>query len=471
MATTTGATSGTGVLQSLGVGSGIDIGTLVTQLVTAEMTPASNRIQRQATSVGTQISALGQLKGALSTFQQALNKLHTVNDFQIHSASSGDEDVFTATTAAGAAPGTYQVTVDHIATAQQLLGEAFVGDSKTNVGTGTLTVSLGDKTFTVTIDDPHSTLAGIRNAINTATGNPGVTATLVNGTDGTHLVLTSALTGAANTIKVTSDDAALAPLTYAPGNTTHYSPLKGAQNSSVTIAGVTHTSASNTVADAIDGVTLQLKSENPGTPIALTVTNDPSAVSDNVNGFVIAYNALVGVVTKLGGYDSTTQTAGPLLGQSLISTLQNQLGRGLVNAVPSATGSYNSLASLGITTNKDGTLSLDTTKLSKALSTDFGAVSTVFAASDGVAARLSTFVDAQLSSTASIATRNKTLTVQQKQITNDQADLQRRAQQLTARYQAQFTAMDSLLAGMQQTSSYLTQQLAGLASLTNNSGK
>src|SRR5262249_43270841 len=151
--------------------------------------------QRQATSVGTQISALGQLKGALSTFQQALNKLHTVNDFQVHTASSGDEDVFTATTSAGAAPGVYQVTVDHIATAQQLLGAAFVGDSKTNVGTGTLTVSLGDKSFTVTIDDAHQTLAGIRNAINTATGNPGITATLVNGVDGTHLVLTSALTG------------------------------------------------------------------------------------------------------------------------------------------------------------------------------------------------------------------------------------------------------------------------------------
>ena len=139
--------------------------------------------------------------------------------------------------------------------------------------------------------------------------------------------------------------------------------------------------------------------------------------------------------------------------------------------MPSATGSYNSLASLGITTNKDGTLTLDTAKLNKALNSDFGAVSNVFAASDGVAARLSTFVDAQLTSTASIATRNKTLTAQQKQITDDQADLQRRAQQLTARYQAQFTAMDSLLASMQQTSSYLTQQLAGLANLTNNSNK
>src|SRR6185312_11561500 len=218
MATTTGATSGTGVLQSLGIGSGLDINSLVTQLVTAEMTPATNRIQRQATSVGTQISALGQLKGALSSFQQALNKLHTVDDFQVHQASSGDDEVFTATTGAGAAPGIYQVTVDHVATAQQLLGAAIVGDSKTNVGSGTLTVSLGAKTFTVTIDEQHQSLADIRNAINTATGNPGVTATLVNGTDGTHLVLTSALTGAANTIKVTSDDAALAGLTYGPGN-------------------------------------------------------------------------------------------------------------------------------------------------------------------------------------------------------------------------------------------------------------
>jgi flagellar hook-associated protein 2 len=214
-------------------------------------------------------------------------------------------------------------------------------------------------------------------------------------------------------------------------------------------------------------VTLNLLAEDPGNNLKLTVTNDTTTVTSRVQNFVSAYNSLKGVLVSLGGYNSDTQTAGPMIGDALITTIESQLSRGLTNVVSGA-GTYNSLASLGITTNKDGTLALDTSKLSTALSTNFNAVGVVFGATDGIAAGLSSFIDGQLSTTGGVALRNKTLSDQQKAITNEQTALNARAQQLTLRYQAQFTAMDTLLSQMQQTSSFLTQQFTNLAKQTSS---
>lgn len=463
MATTSATTStGTGaILQSLGIGSGIDVNSIVSQLVTADTAPDNSRIARETQQVGTELTAVGQLKGALSAFQSALSGLSTQADFQTYSATSSDNTVFTANATTGAVAGTYNVEVVSLAQAQQLLSGAFSGGSTAVVGTGVLTLSVGSNSFNVQIDSTNNTLAGIRDAINKAADNTGISAAIVNGTGGAQLVLSSSKTGAANTVTVaaTSSDG-LSRLDYNASLTSNYTQLQGAQDSEVNIAGVQHKSTSNSISDAVDGVTLNLLDQKPGTTLTLTIANDANTVAARVQNFVSAYNTLKGVIASVGGYDAASNVAGPLFGESFLTNIDSQLRRGVGDRVASAPAGFNSLANIGITTNQDGTLSVDNTKLTNALQANFASVGQIFGASDGVAARLSSFLTDQLSSTGGIAVRNQTLVQQQQQISDETATVQARAQQLTQLYQAQFTAMDTLLAQLQQTSSFLTQQLS-----------
>ncbi len=472
--TTTTATSGTGgILQSLGVGSGIDINSLVTQLVTADTQPDTARIARETSQVGTGISAIGQLKGALATFQSSLNSLNSQSDFQVKTATPSDATIFTAAAGTAAAAGTYQVQVQNLAQSQQILSKPIAGDGTGVLGSGSLTLTLGSSTFTVTLDSSHSSLSAIRDAINSASDNPGIGATIVHGTDqnGTttsQLVLSSNRTGAANTITVAANggDGGLNTLAYNGTNTANYTSLQEAKDASIIVAGVTASSPTNVVSNAIDGVTINLLAAKPDTKIALTIANDNSTVTSRLQTFVNSYNTLQGVIAKLGNYDAASQVAGPLLGDSLLDGISSQIRRTLTNSVPSAIGQYNSLASIGITTNSDGSLTLDTNKLSNVLNSNFNAVSTVFGATDGVATKLSTFIGAQLAAGSGIDTRNQKLATQQKQIDAEQTAATARKAVITARLTAQFTTMDTLLAQMQQTSSYLTQQFANLAKTT-----
>src|SRR5581483_6656352 len=205
-------------------GSVIDVSSLVSQLVSASRAPKDAIISQKTQAVTTQISALGKLKSALSSFQDSLSAIDTPAAFNAEIANTSNGSVFTASATSGAALGTYSVSVTQLAKAQQLVSAAIPGDGSTTVGTGTLQVSLGSTSFNVTIDNAHSSLASIAAAINSATGNPGISATVMTGTDGAHLLLSSSQTGATNGITVAETDAGtgLAAITYGAGNTAHY---------------------------------------------------------------------------------------------------------------------------------------------------------------------------------------------------------------------------------------------------------
>src|SRR5262245_33706195 len=153
-------------LQSPGIGSGLDVNGLVSQLVAAERTPATARLTREKTSIGTEISALGQLKGALSSFNSALAPLKTVDVFAARSATSADDKVFTATATSGAATSAYNITVTSLAKAHQIASTAFTAGANTSVGSGELTISLGTSAFSVTIEPDKTRLSDIRDTIN-----------------------------------------------------------------------------------------------------------------------------------------------------------------------------------------------------------------------------------------------------------------------------------------------------------------
>jgi flagellar hook-associated protein 2 len=415
------------------------------------------------------VSALGTLKGALSSFQGALEPLQSVDAFAARSANSADETLFTASAASNAVAGNYAIEVRQLAQPEQLISTAFGGGAGSVVGTGTLTLQLGTgASFAVTLDNSHNTLADVRDAINAAADNPGVHATLVYGLNGAQLVLSSDATGAGNTISVTASggDGGLAQLSYAQGATANYTEQQAAQDAIVVIAGVEHHSASNVVTGAIDGVTLTLKSSKPGTTAGLSVASDRATVLANIRRFVDAYNAMQGQFTALGSYDAATKSGGPMLGDWLLSGISAGMVRGATDRVASA---GNSLAAIGITTGSDGKLAVDSTRLDAALQASPASVAALFGGADGIAARLNAQIDSMLASDGAIATRNTNLADAQQRITDDTQKLDDQMTQVQQRYMAQFTALDSLLAQLQATSNYLTQQLANAAAIGNRS--
>jgi flagellar hook-associated protein 2 len=457
-------------LSSQGLGSGLEIASLVSKLVAAEKAPRQAQITREQTSTVTEISALATLKGAMSTFNDALSALKTQDVFSARAANASDPDIFTANATTAALGGSYDIEVESLATAHQIASNGFVGGAAGAVGTGTLTIGTAGKTFSVAIDDSHKTLAQIRDAINTAADNNGlVRATIVSAADGAHLMLTAQSTGATSLISVGVADATgtLGNLAYSnPSNTGNYVQKHEALDAVVYVSGFKHTSATNTIADAIEGVTITAVKADDDETHTLTIANDTNGTTAKVKKFVDAYNALQSQIASLRSYEPSTKKAGPLLGDALLRGIETDVRSKLSGAVPGLTGSYQSLASIGITTSKDGSLALDSDKLAKALSADYDGVARLFGSENGVAARLSTSLTARLADTADINVRTKALNAKSVSLQKDAADLETRMAVVTARYNQQFNALDSLLSNMQQTSSFLTTQLSQIANIS-----
>jgi flagellar hook-associated protein 2 len=467
------------------VGSGIDVDSLVSQLVSAAAAPGNAQIEAEQTQYQTQLAAISGLQAALTTFQSSVQGLATTSAFTAYTATPSDPSVFTASASSTAAPGNYSVTVNKLATQEQLASAAFAGGGSTYVGTGTLTLTADGQSMNLNIDSGNDTLDGIVSAINSSSNNPGIVASDVSTSGGSVLFLTSSGTGAANAITVSASggDGGLAQLSYpavagtTPDTTQGLTQLQAAQDADVTIAGLDVTSATNTIQNALPGVTLNLLSVSPSTtsgtttttpPQTLTIADDTTTTANQVNAFVSAYNSLQSEMASLGSYNSSTSTAGPLLGDPLLLNLQNQITAALFATVPGITGGggLNSLASIGITPDASGQLQVDSSTLQNALSSNYNAVGQIFGSTNGVAATLNTTLTSALSSTGSLQSRTNTLNTEMTQSQAAQTQLDQQMSVLQSTYLAQFTALDTLLADFQSTASFLTTQLAGFATAT-----
>jgi flagellar hook-associated protein 2 len=452
-------------------GGVLDVNSLVSQLINAEGAQLAAPITRHEVQATTKISALGSLKGALSAFKTALDPLKTLAAFQTRSTTVADTKIFSASSDGTAVAGHYEVEIVALAQAHQIASEPFLQGSASVVGYGDLTISVGAESFQVSIPQDGATLANIRDAINKATGNKSVQATLVNSTGGASLILTSTQSGAAGGIEVaaTGGDGGLNALVYDPdAGPNPMSEKREARDGHIRIAGIDVTSKTNTFKDAIDGVTIVAKAESEGETVGLDIALDTNSISARINKFVTEYNTMQGALAKLGSYNAETRSGGPMVGDSLLRSVQDQVRRDLSNPVADVSGSYTTLASIGITTTLTGTLEVNSGKLSAALAADPDAVAKLFGSETGVAARMSTHLEARLSTSGDIETRNSRLTGELKDIAKDKQALQLRLAQMESRYRKQFVALDTLLTRMQSTSNYLTQQLASLPKINNS---
>jgi flagellar hook-associated protein 2 len=277
-------------------------------------------------------------------------------------------------------------------------------------------------------------------------------------------VLTSTKTGAANkiTLSAVSTDG-LDQLSYnPPTDSTHFTVVNAAQDASIKVAGFTIASSSNVVTNAIEGVTLTLKTPSPGTGEKLDISANTAAAASRIKNFVSQYNAAYSQIFALGKYDSATGKAGPLVGDALVRSVTSDMRRAASDAVGDLNGSVTALANIGITTSNDGTLQVDDVKLNAALSTNFDGVGKLFGSANGIAARMSTNIGARLTATGDIAVRNQVLDKRTKAVAAQQSALDAQMAKIESTYRAQFTALDVALSKMQSTSNYLTQQLAKL---------
>ncbi|KGU61062.1 flagellar filament capping protein FliD [Burkholderia pseudomallei] len=469
--------------------SSMDVNSLVTALVNAKTAGQSAALSTSIATDQTTLSALGTLKAALTALQAGIGSLSDGTLTQKFTATATGTGL-TATTGAGAVAGSYSVAVTQIATSQTLSSGAF--NATQQLGTGTLTLSVGGKSTSISIDSTNNTLSGIAAAINSASNNPGVTATIVTGTDGAHLVLRSASTGAANVINVgvsnLSGDNGLSSLavtstasttggqsTIRSGGSAAWSQSTSAQDAEFTVGGIAASSASNAVSGAIAGVTLNLTQAAVGATQTLNVTTDTTAQATAITNVVNLYNTVITTMSSLSslsGAGTSSQSAGPLLGDSTLNMIRNSLAR-VVGAGVTTGGSTTSLASIGIkfadgssSSQTDGALTIDTAKLNAALQNSPSTVAALFNSTNGIGAQLNTTIQNYVQTGGVFDTRSNALNQDLKSLAQQQTRLASYASQLTSQYNAQFTALNTLMAQMNSNSNYLTQLFGG----SNSSG-
>lgn len=389
-------------ITSTGIGSGLDIKSLVSSLVSAEQTPATKKLDKQEALLTTQVSSYGSLKSAMSTFQGSLSALKNLSSFQKLTATSSDTSTVTASAFSNADLASYNLEVKQLARGQTLALPALPSATST-VGTGTLTIKFGTTsydpltdiytgftqdgnkgTLTLSINSTNNTLAGLSEAINKA--KAGVTASVITDNSGSRLVLNSTDTGANSSmeISVADDDldntnasglSALAFNALATNMTQHQT----AQDAKLAINGLDLLSSSNTVNAAIKGLSLNLQQAQPGKIVTVGISQNSDDIAKAIDSFVTGYNDLVKIVNPLTKYDAATQKAGLLQSDATLRGAMGQLRSELGNMVSGLNGSATSLADIGISTKSDGTLALSSARLNSQLTSNRSGVTGVFA--------------------------------------------------------------------------------------------
>lgn len=386
------------IISSPGLGSGLDIKSIVEALVNADVAPAAARLNRQELRLNTQLSALGVVKSSLDKLQNTLNKLGSLSDFYAKSATVSDNSILSANLDSNASNGSYQIEVGKLAQKQNLASAA-VASANTVIGSGVITINFGtyndgQTTFTdnpdkdplvINLSPTQNTLAAIRDAINAS--NKGVSASIVQDSQGARLTLSSPATGKdfAMKIMVTDDDAThtntsgLSALAFDP--TTGVNSMTqtvAAQNSEVLINGLALSQASNQLKDAIAGVTLDLKKAQPGSPIFLTIAQNQSQITTQLNDFIKQFNDTITTINNITGYNPETKKGGVMQSDAGIRSLKFSLNQ-IASQVIQPDSPLRSLADLGITSDSKGFLSLKQSVLDNALNNHFDDIGHLFA--------------------------------------------------------------------------------------------
>ncbi len=475
-------------ISSAGIGSGLDVNSIITQLMAIETRPLT-ALQTKATTIHNTVSEYGKIKSAVSTLDDLATKLSSQTTWAQTTASSSSTAVAASTN--GSAAGTYSVEVQSLASVQTL-ATGVVASSTALVGAGNLHIELGtwgagQTSFTASptataVDITVSatdTLAAVRDKINGS--GAGVTALIMTDANGSRLLLRSNTTGAANAFRTTvtdadgvnNDAAGLSQLAFDPSaGISVMTQNQVAANAAATVNGLAVSSTTNTLANIVDGLTLNLSAPTTG-PVTVNVVADTATLKKTITDFAAAYTAVNTLIAGDTKYDPTTKTGGVLQGDSSATGLQRTL-RTLAGSASAASSVFGHLSDLGLQIQGDGSLTVNATQLDSALG-NLAEVKKAFANSnpadptqDGFAKRFRVAADSMLDVSGVLTTRTDGLGQQLQRNQTDQENMQTRLTGIEARLRAQYTALDATMAQLNSKSAYITQQIAAWTANSSN---
>lgn len=440
-------------ISSAGIGSGLDVGKIVEQMVAAEKTPLK-KLETKAEGIQTQISTYGEIKSLTSKLGDIVSKLtrdSAWNGVNISASNSTISGVMTGI----ATPGTYNIRVTQLAQAQTTAiggtGGAALAKDETMGAAGTIKLTMGGESKELSIS-ASDTLTKIATKVNEA--GMGIQASVVTNVDGTErLMLRSKETGTDKGFQVELDG-----LTKLGQSTP-----QEAKNAEIKLNGMTLESSSNTFANTIPGLSFTV-SEVTTNAATLTVKADTEAMKKNIQEFVDAYNELNDLLGKSTKYTEETKMAGALQGDSATVSLQNSL-RMLTQGISGSTGGLTRLADIGIQMQEGGKLSMDTSKLDKAL-TNLDGLKGLFAnktdslgQGGGIAVNFKNFTDKLLAFDGTLNSKTDSLERTLKSNTAEQDKVNKRADALETRLYQQYSALDVKMASLNALNSYVSQMV------------
>lgn len=448
-------------ISSPGIGSGLDVSSIITQLMAIERQPLK-QLETAETKIQSQISEVGKIKSALSKFRDVAAKLAST-DFWRTTTGKSNSSAVGVTTSSTASPASFAVEVTSLAKAQTIAAPA-LASSSTTLGSGTLTIQRtgGGDPFDVAIE-ATDTLAGIRDKINAA--GAGVTASILTDASGARLVMRANATGTDNAFNTTVSGTGLDGLSFnAATQTGGATPAQPAANLVATVNNLPVSSSSNTLTDVFDGVTLTMTAETAG-PVTIDVAADTETLKKTLTEFATAYTELSKLIVTDTKYDATAKKAGALQGDSAIVGLQNRL-RSMLGASSGASTAYARLSDVGFEMQQDGSLTVNSTKLDKAIA-NLSELKALFSSSsltdanlDGFGKRFRVVASDILGIDGALTSRTTGLNDKLKRNQTSQDRMEERLAQTQKRLEKQYSMLDAKLGTLNGLSTYVTNQVA-----------
>lgn len=477
--------SNQGSLSSAGIGSGLDVNSIVTQLMAVESRPL-NLLKTQADSINTKLSSFGKLQSYFAALRDKSADLSSAVIWSGTIGASSDAAAVKVATSSGAVAANHTVNVTKLAASQTVTSAAQASSSAT-LNEGSLTIELGTWTgtpnsgftaksgatpVTINIGAGETSLASIRDKINSA--DAGITASIVTDASGARLSLRSKSTGAENGFKVTATETTndgvagtgLSALAYDATNAS--SPMTRSQeaaNAAAQVDGIDITSASNVLNNVIDGLTITLQKPTAA-PVDVSVTSDTDSIKKKVTDFVSAFNDLAAYLRTQTAYNPDSKVAGSLQGDQSAVSLQGRL-RGVLNQSSTASSTYTQLSDVGLSLKADGSMSLDATKLDSSLN-NLTELKKLFStagadtASSGFMQRWKKLGDDALASGGTFESRTQGLKESLTRNSKSQDAMSQRLSMTEARMRARYNALDTQMASLNATSTYLSQQITAM---------
>lgn len=456
------------IIAGIGPTSGINYEQLLSNLLELERQPI-NRLQVKQANYSDKIDAYNALSSRLSSLKDTVDALRTTTKFYAKTTSVSDSTIIEATASNSATAGNYVIGTHSVAGKIALASEEKETHSGVASSTTVINSSGSDKIFqytyagtqvSVTVSD-GTTLTGLKDLINSDSNNPGVTATILYDGSVYKLVLTGNNTGSSNTITIDSGTTLDGTGSTTDFTSSAFTETKSAADAKLSIDGVDITRSSNTISDAITGVTITLKKETTNS-VTLSITNDKSTISQKIQDFVSAYNDVVTYVSDNSTYDTQTHTGGPLYAESTAKNIINRLRNIIIGSVSSLPSTLRTLAQIGMSTNRDGTLSLDTGTLDSKLASDIDNVATLFTDStEGIATQIYDYTyDLTKSVTGTIAIKVDGLEDTVNDLSGDITDLEKRLTIVESNLKKQFASLESLLGSLTTQGQFLSNLIS-----------